>query len=47
MKKDGRIKRRKTDKEIQETLKTAKKLTDSAYTKADIDPIENIKKKPQ
>jgi len=47
MQKDGRIKRKKTDKEIQETLKTAKKLTDSAYKNAGMDPIENIKKKPQ
>ena len=45
--KDGRIKKRKSDKEISETIKTSKKLTDSAYDNAGIDPIENITKKPQ
>ena len=47
MKDAGVITRKKTQKEVKQTLKTSKKLTDSAYNNAGIDPIESIKKKPQ
>ena len=43
----GEIKRRKSDKEISDTIKTSIKLTDSAYNNAGMDPVENTKKKPQ
>jgi len=45
--KAGRITRKKSAAEVRQTLKTSKKLTDSAYNNAGIDPLKSIKKKPQ